>query len=95
MDKGNIDDTQKIPYVDVRTSMRSPRRKRREERGLDAQLQPVVILAALGGLCIIGLIMLAFAPGHSVTIETTLANGVVASVAAIAGLVRPGSGAGR
>jgi hypothetical protein len=88
------DDTERIPYVDVLTSTRSPAkpRKRREERGLDAQLQPVVILAALGSLCIIGLIMLAFAPGHSVTIETTLANGVVASVAAIAGLVRPGVG---
>lgn len=81
--------------MDVRTSMRSPAKLRnRRERRLNTQLQPVVILAALGALAIVGLIVLQFAPGHSATVETTLATAVVASVAAIAGLVRPGGGNG-
>ena len=95
MDKRNVDETQEIPYVDVRSSMRPPESKRRRERGgMDTQLQPVVILAALGAFAILGLIVLQFAPGHSATVENTLATAVVASVAAIAGLVRPGEASG-
>ena len=91
----NRDDTQEMHYMDVSTSMRSPRRKpKRKKRGMvNTNLQPVVILAALGALAIVGLIVLQFAPGHSATVETTLASAVVAAVAAIAGIVR-GSGDG-
>ena len=53
---------------------------------------PVIVLAALGGLAIAGLVTLGFVAGETESIRTTLASVALASVAAIAGLVRGPSG---
>ncbi len=49
---------------------------------------PVLALAVLGGMAVLGLVALGFTPGDTEAIRTPLAGVALTVVAAIAGLVR-------
>jgi hypothetical protein len=62
---------------------------------MNSEQIPVIVLAILGALAIIGLAVLAFTPATETQfIQNTLGSVAIASVAAIAGLVRGSGGTG-